>query len=93
MIMNEVEIMAAMPRDLQYETLFILIPSYDVQFDIEYIYERPLEETRVYHFPYELGCANMQQWYFLAAPLLKRYGCGVTPSQYLSKLVELMRKG
>ena len=64
MVVNEFEIMAAMPRDLQYETLFTLIPSYDVQFDIEYLYEQPLEETRVYHSPCELSCENMQRWYF-----------------------------
>ena len=40
MAIDKFELMAAMPRDMQYDVLFTLIPSYDVQWDIEYICEQ-----------------------------------------------------
>ena len=30
-IVDEFDLMAIMPRDLQYDVLFMLVPSYDVQ--------------------------------------------------------------
>ena len=62
MAINELELMAAMPKDMQYDVLFTLIPSYDVHWDIEYICEQPGRETTVYHSPCDLLCKNIKRW-------------------------------
>ena len=62
MAIDEFEILDDMPRDLQYETLFFLVPSYDVSWDIEYFCEKPGEETKVYHLPCDLLCKNQKRW-------------------------------
>ena len=61
-IVDEFDLMAIMPRDLQYDVLFTLVPSYDVQWDIEYICEQPGKETTVYHSPCDLMCILEKRW-------------------------------
>ena len=78
-IVDEFDLMAIMPRDLQYDVMFTLVPSYDVQWDIEYLCEQPGKETMVYHSPCDLMGVRIKRWAFMTTTFLGRYKWG-TPS-------------
>ena len=51
MSVDEMELMSVVSRDVQLELVLGLIPSYDVSWDIEYIYEEAGEPMKVYNAP------------------------------------------
>ena len=71
-----------------------MMPGYDVQWDIEYICQQPGKETTVYHSPCDLMCMHIKIWDNVGAEtLLDWYKWGSSPTTYLSRLIDLMRKG
>ena len=92
-IVDEFDLMAIMPRDLQYDVLFTLVPSYDVQWDIEYICEQPGKETTVYHSPCDLMGVRIKRWENMADIILDRYGWGLSSVQIFIRLIKTYEKG
>ena len=92
-LVDELDLMAIMPRDLQLNVLFTLVPSYDVQWDIEYLCKQPRKDTTVYHSPCDLMCMIEKKWENMAETLLDQYGWGLLSVNYLSRLIDLIKKG
>ena len=85
MEISEYDLLGAMPRDMQYRVLLIVVSSYDVQWDIEYICERAGQETKVYHLPCDLIGVRIKRWDFMARTLLGWYKWETPSTQYLSE--------
>ena len=93
MPVDGMELMSIMPRDVQLELVLGLIPSYDVSWDIEYIYEEAGEPMKVYNAPCHISGTVKSKWDFMAREFLGWREWGTPSVEYLSGLVDLMRRG